>query len=315
LAALHAEQEAEYRNLVSTSEELGGRSAERAKLQEAVTAAQAHATKLDAKTHERSAAVRERQQLLNRMSELRDERFAMRKAVAGRITSKLPAIRVTVAQGEDLGEYQQFLTDALKGVGVQQGPAARRLVQQLLPAELASLVSNDDLQGLIESTRLPEERARKILQGLRAPGLVYEIEALDLHDQPCIELLDGDRYKQSPNLSTGQRCTTILPILLLQSERPLLIDQPEDNLDNAFVYETVVKALQQVKGSRQVIFVTHNPNIPVLGHADRVFVFSSDGAHGSVSKSGTVDDCKAEIERILEGGREAFEQRYKRYGH
>ena len=315
LAALHAEQEAAYRNLVSTSEELGGRSAERAKLQEAVTAAQAHATALQAKKQERSGAVGERQQLLNRMSELRDERFAMRKGVAGQITSKLPAIRVTVAQGEDLGEYQQFLTDALKGVGVQQGPAARQLVQHLLPSELARIVSDDNLEGLVESTRLPEERARKILQGLRAPGLVYEMEALDLHDQPCIELLDGDRYKQSPNLSTGQRCTTILPILLLQSERPLLIDQPEDNLDNAFVYETVVKALQQVKGSRQVIFVTHNPNIPVLGQADRVFVFSSDGAHGSVSKSGTVDDCKAEIERILEGGREAFEQRYKRYGH
>lgn len=167
----------------------------------------------------------------------------------------------------------------------------------------------------MERTRLPEDRARKILQRLRAPGLVYEMEALDLRDQPCIELLDGERYKQSPNFSTGQRCTTILPILLLQSERPLLIDQPEDNLDNAFVYETVVKALQQVKASRQVIFVTHNPNIPVLGQADRVFVFSSDGAQGSVSKSGTVDDCKDEIERILEGGREAFEQRYKRYGH
>lgn len=315
LAALHASQEAEYRNLVSTSEELGGRSAKRAKLQEAVTAAQAHATALYAKKQERSAAVGERQQLLNRMSELRDERFAMRKNVAGQITNKLTAIRVTVAQGEDLGEYQQFLTGALKGIGVQQGPAAKQLVQHLLPSELARIVFDNNLEGLVERTRLPEGRARKILQGLRAPGLVYEMEALDLHDQPCIELLDGDRYKQSPNLSTGQRCTTILPILLLQSERPLLIDQPEDNLDNAFVYETVVKALQQVKGSRQVIFVTHNPNIPVLGQADRVFVFSSDGAQGSVSKSGTVDNCKDEIERILEGGREAFEQRYQRYGH
>ncbi len=81
------------------------------------------------------------------------------------------------------------------------------------------------------------------------------------------------------------------------------------------MYDTVVKALQQVKGSRQVIFVTHNPNIPVLGQADRVFVFSSDGAKGSVLKAGTVDVCKGEIEQILEGGREAFEERYKRYGH
>jgi len=315
LAQQHVEHEAVYRALVSTSEELGGRSAQRAKLQKAVTAAQIQATALDAKLQERVAAVAVRHALLNRLSELRDQRFALRKEVAARITAKLPAIRVTVAQGEDLEEYQQFLTGALKGSGLQQGPAAKQLVQHLLPTELAEFIAKDNLAGLVEGTGLPEDRVRKILSALRAPGAVYEIEALDLHDRPCIELLDGERYKQSPHLSTGQRCTTILPILLLQSERPLVVDQPEDNLDNAFVYETVVKALRQVKGRRQVIFVTHNPNIPVLGQADRVFVFSSDGAKGSVIKVGTVDACKDEIERILEGGREAFEERSKRYGH
>ncbi|HLK17205.1 MAG TPA: hypothetical protein VKT78_20545 [Fimbriimonadaceae bacterium] len=102
---------------------------------------------------------------------------------------------------------------------------------------------------------------------------------------------------------------------MTQSERPLLIDQPEDNLDNAFVYDTIVTALRAVKGSRQVIFVTHNPNIPVLGEAERVFVFASDGHHAEVRRFGTVDDCKDDIERILEGGREAFLQRKRRYGH
>jgi hypothetical protein len=70
-----------------------------------------------------------------------------------------------------------------------------------------------------------------------------------------------------------------------------------------------------VKGGRQVIFVTHNPNIPVLGEAERVFVFNSDGQHATLRKVGTVDDCKDHIERILEGGREAFLQRKTRYGH
>lgn len=311
----HVEQEAAYRALMSTSEELGGRSAERAKLQQQVTAAEAYARALGAKQQERSVAVEARQHLLNQMSELRDTRFALRKDVASRITSKLPTIRVTVVQGGDSASYRECLIDALKGSGVQQTPAAERLAQSLLPVELADIVARDDIETLIDKTSLPEERARKILAALRAPGLVYQIEALDLHDQPSIELLDGDKYKPSPHLSTGQRCTTILSILLLQSERPLLIDQPEDNLDNEFVYDTVVKALHAVKGSRQVIFVTHNPNIPVLGEAERVFVFSSDGEKGAVVKAGDVDHCRAEIERILEGGREAFEQRYRRYGH
>jgi ABC-type sulfate/molybdate transport systems ATPase subunit len=160
-----------------------------------------------------------------------------------------------------------------------------------------------------------EERARKVVDTLRSSRASYVIETVDLEDRPCIELLDGDKYKESSKLSTGQRCTTILPILLVQSERPLLIDQPEDNLDNAFVYDTIVRALRAVKGSRQVIFVTHNPNIPVLGHAERIFVFVSDGQRSTLHKVGNVDECKDQIEKILEGGREAFLERKARYGH
>ena len=130
-----------------------------------------------------------------------------------------------------------------------------------------------------------------------------------------IELKDGTDYKNSAGLSTGQRCTVILPILLLQSERPLLIDQPEDNLDNAFVYDTIVRNLQEAKGGRQLIFATHNPNIPVLGEADRVFVFSSDGRKGHVTHRGGVDDVKEQVEHLLEGGKEAFVLRMQRYGH
>ena len=71
-----------------------------------------------------------------------------------------------------------------------------------------------------------EDRSKKILNALRSDGTHYTIETVALDDQPSIELLDGDTFKDSTHLSTGQRCTTILPILLTQSERPLLIDQP-----------------------------------------------------------------------------------------
>ncbi len=120
-------------------------------------------------------------------------------------------------------------------------------------------------------------------------------------------------YKDSPSLSTGQKCTTILPILLLESEKPLIIDQPEDNLDNRFISDTVVKSLHSMKTKRQLIFVTHNPNIPVLGDAERVFVMTSDGASARVASSGTVDERKVEIVTLLEGGEEAFKHRLARY--
>ena len=95
---------------------------------------------------------------------------------------------------------------------------------------------------------------------------------------------------------------------------PLVVDQPEDNLDNHFIYETVVKAVRRMKERRQMILVTHNANIPVLGEADLVIVMNSDGRTGHVEKSGTVDNCRREIIDLLEGGPEAFKRRSERYG-
>lgn len=315
LAQRHAVQEADYRTTIAASEEQGGRAAERATLQASLANAQVAATEQLAKEKQRHGLATARHELLKRASELRDQRFALRKRVAERLTNQFPSIRVTVVQAAELEQYRDLVAEALKGAGVKQGVVAEKLAQTFLPGELASLVAASDYATLAQRTGFDEDRARKIVDALKSSGTYYTIETVDLDDRPCIELLDGGTFKESTQLSTGQRCTTILPILLTQSERPLLIDQPEDNLDNAFVYDTIVTALRAVKGSRQVIFVTHNPNIPVLGEAERVFVFSSDGQHAILKQVGTVDECKDQIERILEGGREAFLQRKARYGH
>jgi len=315
LAERHAVQEAEYRTIIAASEEQGERAAERLALQTALANSQSAANEQLAKEQQRQGMTKIRSELLKRASELRDQRFALRKQIAERLSSQFPSIRVTVNQAGELHDYQELVTDALKGSGVKQGVAAERLCQVFLPTELADVVANNDLGALMQRSGFDEDRCKKILSTLRTGGTHYTIETVALDDRPCIELLDGDTFKESTHLSTGQRCTTILPILLTQSERPLLIDQPEDNLDNAFVYETIVRALRTIKGSRQVIFVTHNPNIPVLGEAERVFVFSSDGQHSTLKQVGTVDECKEQIERILEGGREAFLLRKARYGH
>ena len=315
LAERHAIQEAEYRTIIAASEEQGERAAERVALQTAFVNAQSAANDQQAKEQQRLGMIKLRAELLKRISQLRDQRFALRKEIAERLSSQFPSIRVTVNQAADLHDYQEVVTDALKGSGVKQGVAAERLCQVFLPTELAEVVQKNDLTTLMQRSGFDEDRSKKILSTLQTEGAHYTIETVALDDQPSIELLDGDTYKESTHLSTGQRCTTILPILLTQSERPLLVDQPEDNLDNAFVYETIVRALRTIKGSRQVVFVTHNPNIPVLGEAERVFVFSSDGQHSTLKQIGTVDECREQIERILEGGREAFLQRKARYGH
>ncbi len=315
LADRHAIQEAEYRTIIAASEEQGERATERLVLQTTLANAQSAANEQLAREQQRQGMIQTRGELLKRASELRDQRFALRKKIAERLSSQFPSIRVTVTQAADLEEYQELVTEALKGSGVKQGAAAERLCHVFLPGELADVVAQNDINTLMQRTGFDEDRSKKILNALGGEGAHYIIGTVALNDRPSIELLDGDTFKESTHLSTGQRCTTILPILLTQSERPLLIDQPEDNLYNAFVYETIVRALRAIKGSRQVIFVTHNPNIPVLGEAERVFVFSSDGQHSTLKQVGTVDDCREQIERILEGGREAFLLRKARYGH
>lgn len=149
-----------------------------------------------------------------------------------------------------------------------------------------------------------------MLIALAEPEVLFE-----LYDLPRIELKDGADYKDAATLSTGQKCTTIPPILLLDSDHPLLIDQPEGNLDNRFIFETVVESLRNVKRRRQLIFVTHNPNIPVLGDAESVTVLESDGAHSRKLNQGTVQECKGEIVTLLEGGEQAFKQRQERYAY
>ncbi len=191
---------------------------------------------------------------------------------------------------------------------------AERIAKAMSPGEFAEHVRHNHRARLAELADLDEDRARRVVDAFAGTELLLRIESVELEDLPRIELLDGG-YKEAGALSTGQRCTTILPILLLESDRPLLIDQPEDNLDNKFIYETVVRNLQNAKGSRQLIFVTHNPNIPVLGDAERVFVLCSDGRHAYIDKQGTVDELKEQIETLLEGGKEAFLLRKERYGH
>jgi energy-coupling factor transporter ATP-binding protein EcfA2 len=315
LAEQHALQEAEYRKIVAASAEQGERAAERQAVQTSLNIAESAAKDEQAKKKQRAELLKARSALRKRASELQDQRFALRKKIAENLSSEFPSIRVAVEQSADHEGYQALVEETLKGSGVRHGMVAERLCTVFLPEELAALAAKDDLALLMQRTHFEEERSRKILYALRSEGVYYDIETVPLEDSPSIELLDGATFKDSTHLSTGQRCTTILPILLTQSERPLLIDQPEDNLDNAFVFQTVVKALKAIKGARQVIFVTHNPNIPVLGEAERVFVFSSDGQHSVLGHVGTVDECRNQIENILEGGREAFLLRKERYGH
>ena len=305
----------EYEELLARHQEVRGKLQERNRLQKIYDALLAKQDSYDELKERMTQLYKERRRKIEKMSELCDRRCAIREKIAESINHQLgPMIRVKIIPfGNSIG-YRNLLNEAMKRSQMQYARIVERIIERIPPPELVRLVQNGQVDELMEKLEIERERTNKIIAQLQNSRELFEIETVELYDQPLIELKDGATYKAAKDLSTGQKCTTILPILLLESVKPLIIDQPEDNLDNAFVYDTVVKSIRKSKRKRQLIFVTHNPNIPVLGDAEKVFVLHSDGRQGEVIAEGDVDAVKTQIETILEGGREAFEKRRKRYG-
>jgi hypothetical protein len=143
---------------------------------------------------------------------------------------------------------------------------------------------------------------------------VLQLDEIIFDDVPVIRLNDRpndplSKLRPVESLSPGQRCSAILPILLLTGTSPLAIDQPEDNMDNRLIRQVIVNILSSIKLRRQVIFATHNPNLPVLGDVEQAIILQ--GVGDSASKllaTGDLDSSSVvhHLTEVMEGGREAF---------
>jgi hypothetical protein len=129
--------------------------------------------------------------------------------------------------------------------------------------------------------------------------------------------------------SPGQRSAAMLSFVMHYGDEPLVLDQPEDDLDTEWITELVVRQLRASRWTRQLIVVTHNANIPVNADAERVVVFENVGSgvrirsvegDGEAPKKlhlGPLEDgdVRADIQKIMEGGVEAFVRRERRYNN
>lgn len=131
-----------------------------------------------------------------------------------------------------------------------------------------------------------------------------------------VRTFDGS-FKTIETGSIGQKSTAILSLLLSAGDQPIIIDQPEDDLDNQYVYNVVVDLLRRQKFSRQVIIATHNANIPVNGDAELIVALGVKDRLGVVLGAGSIDrpDIKDLVSTIMEGSAEAFRLRRERYGY
>lgn len=129
-----------------------------------------------------------------------------------------------------------------------------------------------------------------------------------------------EQFKDNSQISMGQNAVALLLLILnashsLSDNRPLLMDQPEDDLDNSYIYSTLVKEFRNSKQKRQIIISTHNPNIPVAADAESILVLKFNGLHGYLADCGAIDSkyTAESVLEIMEGGYEALKRRTDKY--
>ena len=145
-----------------------------------------------------------------------------------------------------------------------------------------------------------------------------KLAAVHCRDRYVLEsALDDGTRRRLDDLSGGQRVSVLLSLLLkTDDERPLVIDQPEDELDNRFLFDTVLPALKRLKGRRQIIVATHNANVVVNGDADQVIQLDATANRGQITSAGAIEDpvVRDAIVRTVDGGDDAFRLRRLKYG-
>ncbi|EMW5746402.1 TPA: AAA family ATPase, partial [Enterococcus faecium] len=144
---------------------------------------------------------------------------------------------------------------------------------------------------------------------------VLELQTLKPNDLVVIRLeLNGKKVSLS-NASAGQKTSAILSMILAYGNSPLILDQPEDDLDSQLINNLIVRSIITKKENRQILIVTHNANIPVNGDSEWL-ISMGDSKEISADQCGSVDEpnIKPRICTVMEGGEDAFTNRAKRYG-
>jgi hypothetical protein len=265
-----------------------------------------------------------RKALIDKLNKAKKGILNLRLSKIAELNSELKgSIKITLKAGGITDDYEQLLKNALKGSNMRYNAIIPAITQNFPPDKLASIIRSRDAETLKRISGIDKERADALIAALSLSEDIFEIEKLYCPDLPDfhlrIDIRDGkgnvsrNDYRKTEELSTGQRCTAVLPIAFSVSQNPLIIDQPEDNLDNKYISDSIREIITSQREKRQLIFITHNPNIPVLSDAEfNVFLSYSD-KKSKIDVHGSVDDVKYHILNLLEGGEKAFSRRDELY--
>ena len=265
-----------------------------------------------------------RRSLLAEWEDAKAGEFRALERAGKRVTRQLEGrVRVRVEFAGNRESLFQLLRDEVGGRLSEAINALRGADSLSLSAFVQACGRGAD--ALAEEFSIVGAQAERLAQA--PPAILMRIEELDLPSTTKIELNTAApdapaSWQALDRLSTGQKATAVLLLLLLESAAPLVVDQPEDDLDNRFITEGVVPRMREEKRRRQFLFATHNANIPVLGDAELILGLSASGEADSGSARavpeymGSIDarPVRELIQELLEGGEDAFERRRRKYG-
>jgi len=284
------------------------------------------------------------------LQKIREDRFKRRDQKAQEITKRLGSrVRITIEEQGDREALVEELRKILAGSRLRDSDYKNlaemfraSLLGMLASIEQADQQTEESLRiftrWLSESPSLDTFGLEKFQRVVKSLGWEQRLEFAEygVPDRVTIEVNIGTAERPiwrtvgprigegiPEGVSVGQGCTAILSLILLETPFPLILDQPEDDLDNRFIYDEIVQILRRERGHRQMIIATHNPNIPVAGDAELIIALSAQEEHEGkgnllcrVEASGFIDNNKVveQVIQILDGGRQAFELRRQKYG-
>ena len=256
----------------------------------------------------------QRGEQLTALAEVRRRKSRLTEDAARELTGRVgDRVRVRTNPLADRSKLLALFEESLQGQSVRKAQLER--LMESLPSAIATAIL--DGPGALETLGCTPATASKLAQ--LPPSAARACEECDIPDEVVVEINLGttgaENWTRVKSVSPGQGATAMLALALASGTSPLIIDQPEDDLDNRYIYDEVVKVLRAVCKRRQVIVATHNANVAVLGDAEMVLAFDADSGQGQVLAVGGLESPSvAETTRkILEGGDEAFRARHRRY--
>lgn len=301
-----------------------------------VTYYQDRLKKLLEKKDELNRLLKERIELIKKRKDSKDKIYQFRNVFASRINDNLRNsvdgffVNVKFDQGRYSNDFEEAIKN-LMGWRTSQVPKARLLARAISPVDFSIGVRKqnlDILKSVVQDGNriFSDSEITLIIDKVKSNFGYEDFENLLFEDLPVLTVTkiveDSTGTKKTlmrnlSQLSLGQQQSILLAILIhSKSKCPLIIDQPEDNLDSEFIYKTIVANLKKIKEKRQVIIVTHNANIAVLGDAELIIPLKSTSLKSLVTNSGSIDrpETRDLCCEILEGGALAFKRRREIYG-